>query len=84
MSAKKLKIQSGIVPPPRYRERSRYPFADMRDGDSVVVRPSDGLDPRKALNAAIKFATYHGLECRSKSEGDGIRIWLLARTEPKP
>jgi hypothetical protein len=70
-----LQIESG-VPAPKYHVREKYPFYDMRVGDSFVV-----LDPRvvkNARSAAWMFSRRHpGVRFATRKEGRGCRIWRV-------
>jgi hypothetical protein len=66
-----LKIDKGIPAPPK-RSIKKYPFADMKVGDSVLV---GGHLAGNARNAAYLHGVRSGKSFTSRTEKDGLRIW---------
>lgn len=70
-----LEIESHI-PAPTAPTRERYPFYDMRIGDSFAVS-QDRI--KNARCAAWMFARRHpGVRFTSRKTVDGCRIWRVA------
>jgi hypothetical protein len=61
------------VPLPDWAPRSRYPFAKMQIGDSILFRDPD--EQERVLNAAYSFARRHGWKFVTRQTEDGMRIW---------
>lgn len=61
-----------------------YPWPQMEPGDSFVV-PLNGRDSHSVRNSVTTSASYFilkhrpGLMCRTSVEGDGLRVWLIAK-----
>lgn len=71
-----LEIES-TIPAPQVPPRERYPFYDMRVGDSFQVRGQDRI--KNARAAAWMFARRHpGVRFTSRKTVDGCRIWRVA------
>jgi hypothetical protein len=66
------------VPVPRAKGGAkRYPFSQLKIGDSVL-QPYETLeDAQRALKAAYRLANYHGWNIISRKLPEGIRIWRV-------
>lgn len=62
-------------PPPGRRANKKYPFGQMRPGDSLFF-PDYG-EGMAALNAARGFARRHGWSVVSRREAAGLRLWRV-------
>lgn len=63
------------IPLPDWQPRAKYPFAEMRPGDSILFR--DPEDHPKVLNAAYGFARRHNWKMVTRQTEDGLRIWRM-------
>jgi hypothetical protein len=54
----------------------RYPFADMRIGDSFLIKDEDLV--KNARSAAWMFGRRHGQEYSCRRVAEGWRVWRLA------
>lgn len=73
-----LKIESGIPIPPRNRRSgSKYPFADMKSGDSFFVEGARAPTLRSAVGAYCKKAKLGPGVFAVRSDGDGHRVWRM-------
>lgn len=63
------------MPAPKRGRRSKYPFAQMRVGDSF----SFDLKLRNTVSAAASaYASNNGVKFAMRSEGGNARIWRVA------
>lgn len=62
------KIEKNVSVP----DSRRYPFPDMKVGDSYY--DDDGMNLR---SAAWQFARRHGWKFITRREGEGVRIWRM-------
>lgn len=68
-----IKIERGIpLPSGKRGPKPKYPFAQMRRGDSFTVA---GHNQR---NSACNSARIQGVKVRTARDGDGYRIWRVA------
>ncbi len=77
-----IKIETDIPVPERASNiGAKYPFADMKVGDSFLVPRING-EPiqmtRERANKAVTYAKRKGGKYCSRSGEDGTRIWRLA------
>ena len=63
------------VPLPDVPERVRYPFADMRIGDSFLIRDESLV--KNARSAAWMFGRRHGQEYSCRRVAEGWRVWRI-------
>jgi hypothetical protein len=69
------KVEKEITIPNR---SSRYPFADMRVGDSFLVPFNDAKKINNALQAMHGYARRVGVKCTVRTQDDGsIRVWRV-------
>ena len=67
-------IEKNVPLPPDPRGRpSKYPFSEMKPGDSIFVASKAAA----ARRASYLFGVRHGLEFATRKEGDGVRIWRI-------
>ncbi|MDE2103663.1 MAG: hypothetical protein KGL39_40875 [Patescibacteria group bacterium] len=69
-------IEDGVpVPQTRFGRLAKYPFAEMKVGQSFVA-----ANGKQACSAAFHYATHRGVRFTSRKEGnDGARrIWRIA------
>lgn len=71
---KKLKLDDDIpLERAAYRSHAKYPFREMRVGQSFFV------PKRKKLNGSINYAQLKwGIKLKTRIEPDGLRIWRTA------
>ena len=61
------------IPAPKPAPYRRYPFAQMKPGDSVFF---DGIDhDDNAVHAAKRYFKRTGKKMTARKENGGIRIW---------
>jgi hypothetical protein len=72
----KAKIERNIpIPPHGNAERGRYPFGQMRVGDSFFTPGARS----SAASGASQFAKRHpGYRFITRIEGKGVRVWCIA------
>jgi len=65
-----IKIEKGVPVPLGGRGRAKYPWRQMKVGDSFFAPATRRINPRMAeQSTGFKFAT--------RVEGDGVRIWRV-------
>jgi len=64
-------IEKNIPLPKDKRRPSRYPWAELQAGDSVLIAPFHA----RVYRAASLYAKRNGLKFICRTEGDGIRVW---------
>lgn len=76
------------VPPPKKSQRNKYPFDDMKVGDSFFV-PLEKADPSSVRNSAFSHAQRRddfAVSVRHVTKDGvktGVRVWRVAKaTEP--
>lgn len=76
-------IRAGLPIPPRGSSMVRYPFADMKVGDSFD-RPKEQQDKLRVAGAHHKKRSP-GWNYETRIVGDVIRLWCIAvpKTERK-
>ena len=75
-----FKIEPNVPVAPRGGGKGRaakYPFRDMKVGDSFLV---NGADPRKVIGAACAYvrASKSGWKFTTRKTPDGHRCWRIA------
>lgn len=75
-------IDRHIPPPPRAHRSRKYPFADMKPGDSAFFPGENKRDKQHpAFMVARNYVKRKGwrIMLRSVTEGgvDGVRIWRV-------
>lgn len=77
-----IKIEKGIPLQNKNTPRTKYPFPDMKVGDSFLVEAPGNVRTSAVATTAKGWGNRHGVKfaCRKVTEGkrQGIRIW---RTE---
>lgn len=72
----KIKIEHNIpIPPPETGRKRRWPFLEMKVGESIEVLE---IEADRARAAAHNTATRHGFQFTTRRTGVGIRIWRVA------
>lgn len=74
-----FRIHKG-VPIPHDAYRNKYPFPEMKVGDSIFI-PTKGesREARSGRNAASSFSKHHkGVRFTARLVKDGLRIWRIA------
>ena len=74
-----MKIESGIPVPKNKTSKSKYPFAEMRVGDSFFLEGNPGAQ-QSVLGSASSFYTkrHPGMKFTVRREEMGARIWRIA------
>ena len=68
-----MKIERGIPVP---EHKARYPWADLRPGDSFFVVSADVQKARKNLSSLTVYqAKKRGWEFTTRIEKGGVRVW---------
>ena len=80
--AEMIKIESGIPIPERASNMAaKYPFNDMKVGDSFLVPRING-EPvtvtRERATKAISYAKRKGGKYCSRTNDEGTRVWRLS------
>ena len=71
-----MKIEKGITLPAKNVSHStRYPFPDMKIGDSFAV-PAEKM--QAAASAASHYGKVHNQKFASRKNSSGLRIWRTA------
>ena len=78
----KMKIDRN-VPPPVDNSRDgihwrKYPFPDMRVGDSLFLEGEDGRLLKLAAKSFQYLRRADGWKYRSRQENGGTRVWRVA------
>lgn len=60
------------IPVPDHRPRVRWPFAEMKVGDSFHTPYTS------ARTSSLNYAKRHGVKFACRAEAGGIRIWRVA------
>jgi hypothetical protein len=72
-----MKIDRHIPVPPEADARQRYPFPDMKIGDSFLVLEADWI--KNLRSAAYMYAKRHpGVRFTIRKYGEGWRLWRVA------
>jgi hypothetical protein len=75
----KIKIESGIPIPTLESKRIKYPFREMKVGESFFVK--DIENPKKTRNriasAATMWARNKDYKFRTQVFDTGVRIWRI-------
>jgi hypothetical protein len=56
----------------------RYPFTQMKVGQSVLIRCETFADERRARRAAYAIARYKGWKMRTSVYEGSVRVWRIA------
>lgn len=75
----KFVIESGVPVPPRASGagESKYPFNDMKVGDSFFA-PACSSQALSNATRAYKMTHAPGSKWTTRKEGDGVRVWRIA------
>jgi hypothetical protein len=68
-----IQVESGVALP-AVRVVYRYPYGQMKVGDSFTVPRSARA---KVLNANFRASKRFGMTFTSKADGDLVRVWRL-------
>jgi hypothetical protein len=70
-----FEIEKGIVmSAPKKGVRAQYPFAQMKTGDSITIKKSEG--PARVTSAAYKYGQENGKKFAFRSlSGGRRRLW---------
>jgi hypothetical protein len=70
-----IKIESHIPIPIKKRGNRKYPWDQMKVGDSFFV---EGVTQNSLSTAAKYQTTKSGIKFTTAAEGSGIRVWRIA------
>jgi hypothetical protein len=74
-----IKIETGIPVPSNITRKSKYPFKEMKIGESFFL--TDKIDPEKTRKKVSAAATMFCREkaCRFKTQTfeTGVRVWRV-------
>ena len=56
--------------------KSKYPFAQMDNGDSFVI-PLDGKDPQRVASALHNHARHQNVRIATRQTENGVRVWKI-------
>ena len=74
-------VESGVVmPPPSKKGRpTKYPFRQMKVGDSFFVPDENGKKMRDVVGASTaNWGKAHGAKFSCRSVDGGTRVWRVA------
>lgn len=69
-----IQVESGVELP-AVRVVYRYPYAQMKVGDSFTVPRAARA---KVLNANFRASKRYGMTFTSKADGEVVRVWRLS------
>jgi hypothetical protein len=69
-----FKIESD-VPVPVGNTRSKYPWAEMKVGDSFFVEHGS---QNVLSTSGRQYGKFHGGKFSTRREGNGVRVWRIA------
>ena len=71
----KIEIETGVpVPENKFIRVSKYPYADMKPGDSFFVRKSVNT----MRSSSYAYGKRNKMKFTVRSEDTGARVWRLA------
>lgn len=70
------KIEKNI-PPPVGRSRAKYPFSEMKIGDSILDRSAQGIAASPVANAARTYSNRSDRKFTARVVDDGVRVWRI-------
>lgn len=77
------KIESGIPIAPTKRAKSRFPFAEMKEGDSFFI-PSSAFKNFNSARQSIYASSYAaGVKVRVRQVEGGLRVWMIEKVRTK-
>ena len=56
--------------------KSKYPFAQMENGDSFTV-PLDGRNPHSITSNIHNHARHQNVRIATRNGGDHVRVWKI-------
>jgi hypothetical protein len=68
-----FKIESD-VPVPDERRRFKYPWSEMKVGDSFFV---ENGSQNVLSTAGRQYGRFHGGKFSTRKEGNGVRVWRI-------
>lgn len=77
-----FKVESGIaIPGVEKQTKNRYPWAEMKLGDSFFVPAKNQSAAMKRVKAAVKYyrASNRGFRILCRRVDGGIRVWRVKR-----
>lgn len=60
------------VPLPESATRQKYPFGELKVGESFVV---PGVKSKQISGTAAQYSRRHGIRLIVRAEGEGVRVW---------
>jgi hypothetical protein len=75
----KIQIEKGVPAPTRQTRTSKYPFRDMKVGDSFFIKSTEPESMRKKLSSASNmFCKLNaGFKFKTQVFDAGVRIWRV-------
>lgn len=71
-----FKVEKGI-PVPAFKDAYKYPFSNMKVGDSFFVPMNDPIC-RKVSYASFQYGKRHKQKFKIRSVDGGVRCWRIA------
>jgi len=65
------------IPGPARGKRTKYPFADMEPGDSVLIEGEDTKGPAYQSAKAIEYNSRGAIRFTARTVDNGVRIWRV-------
>ena len=75
----KIQIEKGVPAPTKQTRSSKYPFRDMKVGDSFFIKSDDPEPLRKKLSSASTMFCKTNPDFKFKTQvfDTGVRIWRV-------
>jgi len=65
------------IPGPARGKRTKYPFAKMEPGDSVLIEGEDTRGPAYQSAKAMQYNSGGAVRFTARTTGTGVRIWRV-------
>jgi hypothetical protein len=74
-----IKVDKGIpIPEPAQGQRSRYPWAELKVGDSFFAPKSTTASAASFRSGIAKHAKQRGMKFTARLVEGGVRVWRVA------
>lgn len=75
-----IKIEKNIPIPSNTTKRSKYPFIDMKIGDSFFITTDHNPEHtrKRVAAAASMFSKERGWRFKTQVSQQGVRVWRIA------
>lgn len=77
MKDPEFEIDKGVPVPTTYGGRKKYPFGQMKIGDSFLVKGNHDIATR-ARSAAYVYGHSHKMKFTVRTTKEGARVWRVA------